>query len=308
MTPPFGLFKKSYPLRVHISTLFLILALCSCGALSLLFYNQSREMIETEMDKRLGRILRETTTDFERLMIPPKVAVNLLSRHQLAEATTLEQRLATIPFLIEAMNAGPDISSLYAGYEDGDFFLMRRIENDGDRAYYDAPAATSWLAQSIEVEGEGALKQFFYLNEQGERLAARFWETDYDPRSRVWFEHSIGKAEMVRSEPYLFYTDRKIGMTFSRGSKAGRYVIGADIRLETLSDQTRNHKVTPNTQVVLFEADQGLIAYEEPGKLVKPISTGGDTWDQGVVADLEVPALDHLLRDWSASRTQNLAK
>ena len=302
------LVKKSYPLRVHISTLFLVLVLSCCGSLSLLFYSQSKEMINTEVEKRLARILREATNDLERITAPPTAVVNLLANYHIVEAADADERLETVPFLIEALNSSAELSSVYVGYPEGDFFLLRRVQTDALKEFFAAPPDISWMAQSIDHESERFSKQFIFYSDAGALVEARHWDTEFDPRTRPWYEQaSAEKNEIVRSEPYIFYTDHKIGMTFSIRIPSGQAIIGADVKLETLSSMLEYHKITPHTQVVLLDKQGRLIACEDPDKL---IHTTGDkvSWRRGSVSDLQSPVLDSIIRIWRDHGEQDLGQ
>ena len=303
------LVKKSYPLRVHISTLFLVLVLCCCGSLSVLFYTQSRHMIDTEVDKRLARILLDATRDLEHITTPPTAMVNLISNYQIVEFHDFSQRLSSVPFLIESLKAAKELSSVYVGYPDGDFFMLRRVQTEALREFFNAPDAVSWMVQSIDHESGAVSKRFVFFDERGNRLQSREWETDFDPRVRPWYEQAMAGSTMVRSDPYIFFTDKKIGMTFSISTPSGRAVIGADVTLETLSELIGNHKITPHTQVALFDHQSRLIACEDARKLVSTSGVGtAARWERGLVADLQEPVLDTLVQRWQENRQQDLGK
>lgn len=305
----FRIFRKSVPLRIHISTLFLTLVLTGCGVLSILFYKQSAEMVSTEVDKRLARILREVTNDFEFLMAPPAAVVNLISRHELVEATTLDQRLENTSFLFEAMQTSSEISSIFVGYPDGEFFLLRKLINAEDRAIHKAPENAVWAVQSIEYAAGGSTdKQYIFLDDKEQFIGNRTWQADYDPRARDWYKNTVNSTEMVRSNPYLFYSDRKIGMTFARSDVGKGVVAGADIRLETLSQLIKKHKVTQGSEVVLFDQDGQLVAYEHPERLIAVHPDQATKLKRTSITDLQIPALDRLFSTWQKDPSDRLGK
>ena len=303
------LVKKNFPLRVHISSLFLLLVLFCCGGLSLLFYSQSREMISTEVDNRLVRILKDATEDLERIKAPPAAAVNLISNYQITEYENFDQRLKSIPFLIEALKAADELSSVYVGYSDGDFFMLRRVQNRSLKQIFAAPDTASWMAQSIDHELGNVSRRFVFFDESGILIETREWDTDFDPRIRPWYEQALTVSEMVRSDPYIFYTDKKIGMTLSKRTASGNAVIGADLKLETLSGLLENHKITPHTHVVLLDSQSRLIASEDTEKLIRESGDGSsESRERGTVADLQNPVLDLLVQKWRDNGKRDLGK
>ena len=55
------------------------------------------------------------------------MSLSLLRSGQLAAMTTLTERLAYLPQLAEVLANSPSYGAVYAGYEDGDFFLVRKL-------------------------------------------------------------------------------------------------------------------------------------------------------------------------------------
>jgi hypothetical protein len=53
------------------------------------------------------------------------VATRLLSLQRVTTATSLKERLDSVEFLREALDSSAALSSLYVGYDNGDFFLAR---------------------------------------------------------------------------------------------------------------------------------------------------------------------------------------
>ncbi|NNF46762.1 MAG: hypothetical protein HKN69_08330 [Desulfofustis sp.] len=267
--------NKSYPLRIHIASLFLVLILLACGSISVLFYVKSKDMVITEMSKMVERVVSETAREIERLFGPPETLAALFSRSAIARADNLDDRLQGLPVLRESLRAAPDIASIYVGYDNGDFFMFRRLRNNVDRQILEAPTEAQWAVQSIDFHEDSPVsKLMLFYNNELEPLDKKQWETTYDPRKRGWYQQALGSDETVRDNPYVFFTDRKLGITFARSYIDGGVVAGVDIRLETLSDMMQQFKLTPNTKVVLFGDDGKIIAHEDTTQLIIDVDDG----------------------------------
>ena len=291
--------KKSFPLRMHLSTLFVILMLAGCGAISLLFYTKSRDMVADEATNLVQRITGEYTRELERLAGPPETLVNLLAFSSFVQNESLEERLTGLPVMREAMLANQNVASIYLGYPNGEFFQFRRLRDQADRAAVGAPDQAVWAVQSIDVLPDQRVdKQFLFFNQEMERVGARVWDTTYDPRQRGWYRQAVDTAEAVRGSPYLFFTDQQIGMTFARSHIDKRVVAGADIRLDSLSRRLTQDKVTPRTQVVLFESSGELIAHEDVERLVLPKDNAADELMRRRIDQMGNAALDELHKAW----------
>ena len=287
--------KTRFPLRIHIASLFLVLMLLACGTISLLFYVKSRDMVTKEMSKMVDRIVSETTREIERLFGPAETLAALFSRSAIAKADNFSERLRGLSVLRESLLAAPDIASLYIGYPDGDFFQFRRLRDEKDRQIFEAPDQALWAVQSIDHQQNLSVsKQILFYTRDLRLLVERPWETTYDPRQRGWYSQAMESAETVRGTPYVFFTDRKLGMTFARSHIESGVVAGVDIRLETLSAMMQQFKITPNTKVILFGANGKLIAHEDSQRLIIEASDGSSQIDRRLIAQLQDPVMDKL--------------
>ena len=288
-------FNKSYPLRIHIASLFIVLILLACSAISVLFYVKSRDMVITEMSRMVERVVSETAREIERLFGPPETLAALFSRSAIARADNLDDRLQGLPVLRESLRSAPDIASIYIGYENGDFFMFRRLRNSVDRQLFEAPAEAQWAVQSVDFqEGSPVSKLMLFYNSELEQLGEKQWETTYDPRKRGWYQQAMASEKTVRDNPYVFFTDRKLGITFARSFIDSGVVAGVDIRLETLSDMMQQFKLTPNTTVVLFGDDGKIIAHEDSTQLIIEANDGASQIGRRRLDQLGDPVMDKL--------------
>jgi len=293
---------KSFPLRIHISTLFIVLMLLACGTISILFYIKSRDMVARETEKLVDRIVSESTRELERLFGPPETLASLLAQSAAAKAETLDERLLSLPVLKEAIEGNPSIASVYLGYADGDFFQFRQLRDERDRNTFNAPEKCVWMAQSIDAQfGRITERKIFFFDWELEPLGETAWETTFDPRLRPWYRQAVDTVETVRGAPYVFYSDRQLGITFARSASAGIYidqrvVAGVDVRLETLSAMMKQFMITPGTRVLLYETSGQLIAYEDPQQLIFHDADSTDTAERRRIDQLGEPAMDALAK------------
>jgi HD-GYP domain-containing protein (c-di-GMP phosphodiesterase class II) len=261
--------KRSYPLHIHISTLFVLLILVVTGVIAGLGYKLSRDTLEATVPDLTRRIGRETLGELRRVVAPAEMAVNLASHDALNSASSFNDRWQSLGVLCEALNNSAALSSIYAAYDSGDFFLVRRIGDESERQAFKAPQGTHYIVQSIERGVTPPRGRFIFLDaalttlREDERPD---YAAGYDPRGRSWYKEARAATAQIKTPPYLFFSDRKVGMTLA--TRAPQGVVGADIRLETLSTSLAQQKVTPGSQMVLVNPDGFVIAHEDVGKLV----------------------------------------
>jgi HD-GYP domain-containing protein (c-di-GMP phosphodiesterase class II)/HAMP domain-containing protein len=269
-----------YPLHVHISTLFLMLVLAVGGSVGWLGYSASSEILEASADSLDERIEREVLDRFIDIIGPAETATRVLSLDGITQARSLEARLAYVAMFRELLHSSPALTSIYAGYGNGDFFLVRRLWGDEDRALFAAPAAAALLVQSIENTPGGRTGRFIFLDAALAPLRTDDkpqYAAEYDPRTRNWYRMATEANGQIKTPPYPFHTTHKVGVTIANRAPRADAVVGADLRLETLNAALAKEKVTPGTQIALVSAEGFVIAHEQLAAFTRPVRDGDTT-------------------------------
>ena len=305
--------KRRFPLHIHISLLFIALILLVGGVIGVLGYKISRDILETSASELNSRIGRETESAFTHIVAPAEMATRLLSFDSITEARSLDERLANLGFMREALSNSAALSSLYIGYGNGDFFLVRRILSEPERQFFAAPAQTTYIVQSIEHQDGPARGRFIFLDAALAPLRSderRDYAQTFDPRQRDWYKAARSAQGQIKTPPYVFFSNQKVGITISNRAHKGDAVVGSDILLETLNQSLAGQKVTPASQVVLANQLGQTIGYEDASKAVKvPLSPDGKPV-LADIADLGSPVLARLvpvLRQMNGALDQTLS-
>ncbi len=292
--------RHNYPLHIHISTLLLILLLLVGSLIGGFGYNLSLKTLEVTAADLMQRISRETLGELRRTMAPAEMAVNLLSHSDLADSSTWEERWRRIGLLREALDNSSALSSIYVGYASGDFFFVRRVFDESERISFKAPESTRYIVQSIERGDDPAASprgRFVFLDATLNVLREDDrpdYAAGYDPRGRGWFKDALAATSQIKTEPYLFFSNRKVGATLATRSRNGRSVVAADILLDTLSFGLARQKVTENTLTALVNSQGFVIAHEDVQKLVT-IPEGRDVKPSlRRLEDFGVPVMDRI--------------
>ena len=300
---------RRFPLHVHISTLFIVLILLVGGVIGGLGYRISSEILKTTASELNTRIGRETVGEFSNIIGPAEMATRLLSYDGITQARSLEERLLNLGFMREALNNSSALTSLYVGYGNGDFFMIRRIWDEADGKVFDAPEKSAFMVQSIDHQGEELRGRYIFLDAQLMVLRSDDrpdYATSFDPRTRGWYKAAMSAGGQVKTPPYLFFTGQKVGTTIANRANRADAVVGADIRLETLSHTLARQKVTPGTQIVLANERGHTIAFEDLTKAVRLVD-GNPVLAN--VSDLGIPVLAQLapkLGNFNEKAAQNL--
>ena len=137
--------KHQQPFHIQISTIFLVMILIVGGIIGGLGYKISHDILESTASDLNTRISRETLGEFSSIISPGEMAVRLLSFDGVSQATSLEARMTHIGFMREALSNCEALTSIYIGYGNGDFFLVRRLWNETDRTAFNSPEKTAYI-------------------------------------------------------------------------------------------------------------------------------------------------------------------
>lgn len=241
------------------------------GIIGSLGYQISRNILKSMAGELSGRIERAAMRELTNLISPAEMATRLLGLDAITQAKSLEQRLESLGFMREALTNSPGLTSLYIGYGNGDFFLIRRLWNNDESQQLNAPEQTNFIVQSID-RFQGTLRgRFIFIDASLAILRSDDrpeYAASYDPRTREWYKAATASTGQIKTAPYLFFTTKKVGLTIAQKAMRADAVVGADIRLETLDERLAKQKVTPGTHVALVNRESSILAYEDYARLI----------------------------------------
>ncbi len=202
--------NRSIPLYIPISVLFILVVFTSCTSIAVFTYLKSKHMVETGMEKLLTRVISETTRELVAAMEPPAAMVRLSSTEEnIIHAANLTERLRSLNYMKESLLAVDALDSIYVGYPDGDYFLLRRVRSSEDLEIFKAPEDSKWIVQSVERTDDGReeKREFLYFGNNLNILARQDYvgSKSFAPRLRPWYQQAVESRTVVRSDPYVFF-------------------------------------------------------------------------------------------------------
>jgi HD-GYP domain-containing protein (c-di-GMP phosphodiesterase class II) len=261
--------QRRLPLHVHISVMFTFLLLLTGVVLGLFNYHQTTQIILSSSEKLFDRIEQDVRLDLQATYQPIRHLLSLLADTPAARSADLEQRLALLKPFSQSLTDNPALASLYLGYANGDFFMVRALRTVALKAQLQAPQAAAYQVWSIEHDLQGvARSQSLFFDQALTPISRRDHLEDlYDPRSRAWFNDALHQAGQITTEPYVFFSTHNVGTTLARRSSENA-VIGADLTLASLSTALGKHRVTPSTEIALYDAGGNAVAYPDSHRLI----------------------------------------
>ena len=295
--PFVGSGRRRLPFHVHIATLFSLLIIGAGGAIGWHNHIQNRELIISASQELVQAIGGKTATGFEAIYQPAELLIDMLAHQRLHQAPNLADRMESVGYLASALEHSPSLSALYIGYDSGDFFLLRPLrDNAAVRAQFKAPANAAYLVQSIERGAGASLRGAYVFLDDTLATVERREVPDYvfDPRTRGWYQQALATSHQVKTAPYVFFSTGEVGVTFARRSDGGDAVVGADLTLRDLSRALQEEKLTSSSELVLFNSDGVVLAYDKPERMALDRGNRSDP-RLAKVSELGSPALSRLM-------------
>lgn len=166
-------------------------------------------------------------------------------------------------YFLEQLRSYPDISGIYLGTPDGDFFFVSRN---------DKYSAGGIRTKIISHEAGERKVRYVWRDAQRNLVAEEVDATDtYDPRVRPWYKGAIAENDIFWSDPYIFYTSQKPGITISgptynlKGQLRG--IVGVDIEIDKLSTFISNLRIGVNGYAFMLNQNRDVVAFHDVEQL-----------------------------------------
>ena len=254
-----------------------LLAAFSYVATDRLLGAASKKMFEAESDL-VAAELRATYEPVERVTA-------VLAYSRLMGTLTETEHLGYVPALVDALRRIPAAAAIQFGNERGDYFIVR-VLSDSLFKRFEAPAGAAFGADLID--GESRRHRRWFYDDKARLVASReLAQSEYDPRTRPWYQSAMQATGAIRTPPYVFFFMGEIGVTVARSAPERGSVVASDVTLASLSRALAERRVTPSAQTVVYDA-AGVIAWSgsTPGVVEK-----AGTLRRRTIAELGHPVL-----------------
>ncbi len=169
-------------------------------------------------------------------------------------------------YFFDYLELVPQIDGLYFATPTGQFLFVKRVADATDARY---------VTKVIEIDGADREVRLLRRDATFQPISDRTDPSDsYDPRVRPWYVRAQASSGLEWSEPYVFFTSRKPGITAAlrvvdeQGKLVG--IVGADVELTALSDFLARQQVTSIGAAVIVNQHRDVLAYTYPDKILKP--------------------------------------
>ncbi len=190
-------------------------------------------------------------------------ATQLTKRLLHSQVLVQENGQALENYFQEQLVTYPDISGIYLGTPDGNFFFVSRNDKH-------SPGGTRTKIISHE---NGVRKVHYVWRDAQQNLV--FEEDDpqdkYDPRTRPWYQGAMATDGIYWTDPYIFYTSQKPGITISGPTYSAhgqlRGIVGVDIEIDQLSTFIAKLRIGTNGRAFMLNRNRDVVAFYDVDKI-----------------------------------------
>lgn len=281
-----------WPIRLSIASVVVVsMAILALAIIALGWVGARQSLLDaaSRSARDAGLLITEKS---HRMLEPAQATLRLLTSTPLRHARSLETRMDQVRTLSDVLVANSLISSVFVGYADGSFFLVRPLDQPALRERFQPPPKANFLVQSVQVRGGKPQGEFLFLDTE-RRLLLRRVQADYqfDPRTRPWYQAAQASNTAAFTEPYVFFTTQQLGLTLSQATLDGGAVFGIDVVLDDLAASLSDLRTSPNAQLALVNAHDQVLAYPDMRRVL--LQRDGRV-DFRNIAELGVPGLSGL--------------
>jgi len=179
---------------------------------------------------------------------------------------------ALAPVMLALLERYPQITALYVGKGNGDFFRVASLNavRSNARSALKAPAGAAFAVQAITRERGRRVERWRFLDAQKHELSnAEDLDEEYDPRKRPWYVGAQKSDAAFITGNYVFASVPQIGMSVARRvGDANGTVFGADLTLTSVSRylagvRTRVLSNESEAEIAIFNRDEQLLGHSD---------------------------------------------
>ncbi|MEJ2154071.1 MAG: PAS domain S-box protein [Desulfobacteraceae bacterium] len=175
----------------------------------------------------------------------------------------LDRRGVLEKYFLDQLAIYRHFAGIYVGLPNGDFLYVSRSSQKSENGFRtkiithaDGLRETRlrWRSQSHTLLGEDADPQ-----------------DTYDPRERPWFVKALKEKAIVWTDPYIFFTSQKPGITIAgpifRSDGQLQAVVGVDIEIEQLSIFISKLRIGKHGRAFMLNNNGDVVAFPDATKL-----------------------------------------
>ena len=166
----------------------------------------------------------------------------------------------------------PHLAGLYVGNLAGDFFYVMRSNEKVEGGTRTKVVRIGPQGREVELTWRGP--DYAVVKREHD-------PTDtYDPRTRAWYRSAVERRGRAWTEPYIFFTSRKPGITLASAiigkDGAVKSVLGIDVEMSEISGFLARTGLLQEKSVYICTSEGKVIAHSNAGVVLRDTAAGNN--------------------------------
>ena len=159
----------------------------------------------------------------------------------------------------------PQLDGVRVGYPDGSFFHVVNLDYEAWRTALEAPDDATIAIRTLGPVGPNREQRLIFLGPDGKTVGQRLLpQSDYDPRTRPWYQLAAGQRDSRSIGPYGMVFTHRLGMTLAEPHQANLQIVaGADVVLDTIVDFLTRNRVTPGAMTFIASPADKIVIHSD---------------------------------------------
>lgn len=255
---------KRYSIKFILLGIFVLLQCLAVGFIQVSSYVTSEKALLGNAKALMENITTFIVNESQSYLSPARDAARLTQRLAASQIVTSRNIRAMERYFLEQLALHPEFAGLYYGNRQGEFFYVMRN---------DAKIKGGFRTKVISRVNGTRQTQLIWRDAWRTELIRTTDPSDtYDPRVRPWFRMAERKGGTIWTDPYIFFTSRRPGLTTASPvydhEGALRGVVGVDIEIHAISkfladlhigENGRAFILSPKGEVIAFPDEQAIV-------------------------------------------------
>ncbi len=262
------------------------LQLIAVGATQVSSYVTTEEVLLGHARAIMENVAEETVDHAQDFLSPAEAAANLTQRLAYHDVVRSSSAGDLERYFFEQLKSSAQFAGIYYGTIEGDFFYVKTDSSRVDKGY-----RTKFISS---MTGERQVR-LIWRDENFKQVESSFDPDDrYDPRVRPWFIKALEVDQTIWTDPYIFFTAQKPGITVASPVRSAtgqiKGVVGVDIEIADISTFLAGLKIGQRGMAFIMNQNGDVIAFPDPEKIKQPKAdqSGGLRFTR--IEELDAPA------------------
>lgn len=229
-----------------------------------------------------------TIKESQHYLNPAQDAAQLTEKLALSDIVSKRQIDKLERYFFEQLRLHSSFAGIYIGFNNGEFFYVSRMNERSPNGF-----RTKIISDSTNQKRTKLIWHDADMTPIGEELDPN---DTYDPRKRPWYKDAVRTHKTVWTQPYIFYTSQKPGLTVASpvygSDNLLMGVVGVDIEIDEISNFLAHLNVGKNGRAFILTTDGNLVAFPDLSRLRWPTSGDGEGFRLARINEIDdIPAL-----------------